>query len=150
MAPTTRLKDQPQRRINYQGASLAARRRNDTSGTVAARIETITAKVKRTPILKKECVICATSKAEHSYAQPESIGLCAHFRDTCNPCLNRLVNSKVTDHILGEEEAVLACPFPHCDHVLAFLEVKQMVSTGVFEKYILQHISLPSIFLIIV
>ena len=176
MAPSTRLRSRPERRVNYAPAGRAGTRGNPIlleespapraiagrqsevpETTMPARKSTrnrvarvkagaiVKPKVKSTKAVnaapkpkkrkerpvRQECSICAATKSTlRSFKVPEDANACEHFETICNPCIQKMLRTKVTERQLNEAE--LACPFPKCDHVLDFTALKKTVSKAEF------------------
>lgn len=160
MAPSTRLRAQPNRRVNYatagraeSGASdpdVSARKSTPTVRKPAARVKegavvkpkaepkkAVTAapkpkKEKKQRPEQQECSICATKKNTlRCFKVPEDANACEHLESICRACIQKMLKSKVADRLLREVE--LACPFPNCDHVLDFTALRKTVNKAEFD-----------------
>ena len=83
---------------------------------------------------KKECVICATTRSIGNAAgrgfRPLK-DMCSHFKDTCNPCITKMIKDEMSRRDL--EEAVLACPFPECEHQLDYNDLAKLIFGATFK-----------------
>lgn len=150
MAPISRSKDKPGQKIAYRAAVLPntprkvkagkgtlVRGRHDTNRRSRTGLASHVVKRPRTPPVKpvdlrRDCVICASSKDPRAYKPSKGTSICSHFHDICKSCVEKLIYTKIANHDL--ESGDLACPFPDCEHVLSYSSVRKMVSTGVFER----------------
>jgi hypothetical protein len=140
MAPLTRLQLQPERRVRYSGASNAARVRNTTrtaqtataTGRIAKKGAPSKAAEPKTRPKTMQCAFCAMDKTDKEYLSVGSRETCNHFRVVCRSCIELLVKGQVTDRRL--HKASLPCVYPHCQFVLDFVQVKEIVSRGVFDS----------------
>ncbi|KAF1965085.1 hypothetical protein BU23DRAFT_561360 [Bimuria novae-zelandiae CBS 107.79] len=79
------------------------------------------------PVLK-DCLICCTARpvinrAGRGFKTIE--GTCEHFQNICNACIGTMINEKIVKRDL--DEAVLACDYPECEHVLDYNTVAKLI-----------------------
>lgn len=79
----------------------------------------------------KLCAICYHEKGERSFRPPKDITLCQHFADTCRSCIERTVRSLVDRVYLNDGD--LKCWHYECTMVIPYVNIKNMISPGLFD-----------------
>lgn len=76
----------------------------------------------------EECLLCTDDFVSHSNAPKDA---CAHFHLICKKCTDSMLNVKAFQRQL--EDVRLECPFPECDYMLSFKNLRKFVYETAFE-----------------
>lgn len=83
--------------------------------------------------VKTDCLVCLESKWQSAYKLASDAGTCTHFRNTCGPCIQRLLETKVSERKLNNN-AGLMCFWLPCRRVMGTATLKRTVSKAAFAR----------------
>jgi hypothetical protein len=87
---------------------------------------------KKSKVNMKLCVICYHEKGERSFRPPKDVKLCQHFSETCRNCIERTVRSLIDRTHLNDGD--LKCWHYECTMVIPYVNIKDMISPGLFHS----------------
>lgn len=117
--------------IKSKSAAKAKPDRNKVTKTVAPPKKEKKEKKQARPD-KIECVICASTKSTKRCFKAFHVkGICGHFENVCNTCVQKLVKTKISERQLAG--AHLLCVFPGCEVRLDHAALRMVLPKAVFE-----------------
>ena len=153
MAPTTRLRKNPQLRVDYKERQINRANSIDapekpkaspirpqglgpharTSGIVK-KATSSAKKAQKMKVERTECSICTRDLQKESFPprKIDSSIICEHWRSACKACIGRLVAMNIEQRKL--QNAELECLQPDCQHSFSFNQIKALISRKAFVR----------------